>query len=165
MARTERRNTSLPHWLPQSPKRSAGLCTDSSRFSPAGLERRSDGARSESLALPQPASVKPSPQLLRSGDCRWLQGPEIERNDAYLVIIRWTSNNPGGTPEHYGVVHYGTNPKEAYPDGEVFDLAEPESHRNRVPGAHGRPCAANDLLLHRRFGGSQWQERRREELC
>jgi hypothetical protein len=28
------------------------------------------------------------------------------------VIVRWTSNNPGGSPEHYGVVHYGTNPKE-----------------------------------------------------
>ena len=39
------------------------------------------------------------------------QGPEIERND-FVVIIRWTSNNPGGSPEHYGVVRYGTNPKE-----------------------------------------------------
>jgi hypothetical protein len=26
-----------------------------------------------------------------------------------LAIIRWESNNPGGSPEHYGVVHYGTN--------------------------------------------------------
>ena len=40
------------------------------------------------------------------------QGPEIERADPDFAIIRWTSNNPGGTPEHYGVVHYGTNPKE-----------------------------------------------------
>jgi hypothetical protein len=29
----------------------------------------------------------------------------------FLTIIRWTSNNPGGSPEHYGVVHYGTDPK------------------------------------------------------
>jgi hypothetical protein len=28
------------------------------------------------------------------------------------AIIRWASNNPGGSDEHYGVVHYGTNPKE-----------------------------------------------------
>jgi hypothetical protein len=28
-----------------------------------------------------------------------------------LIIIRWTSNNPGGSPEHFGVVHYGTDPK------------------------------------------------------
>lgn len=23
------------------------------------------------------------------------------------MIIRWTSNNPGGSDEHFGVVHYG----------------------------------------------------------
>jgi len=39
------------------------------------------------------------------------QGPEIELNQSHLTIIRWTSNNPGGTPEHFGVVHYGTDPK------------------------------------------------------
>jgi Purple acid Phosphatase, N-terminal domain len=39
------------------------------------------------------------------------QGPEIELNQSHLAIIRWTSNNPGGTPEHFGVVHYGTDPK------------------------------------------------------
>jgi hypothetical protein len=30
---------------------------------------------------------------------------------AFLTIIRWTIDNPGGSPEHYGVVHYGTDPK------------------------------------------------------
>jgi hypothetical protein len=29
----------------------------------------------------------------------------------HLTIIRWTTNNPGGSPEHFGVVHYGTDPK------------------------------------------------------
>jgi len=29
---------------------------------------------------------------------------------ANLTIIRWTTNNPGGSPVHYGVVHYGTDP-------------------------------------------------------
>jgi hypothetical protein len=28
-----------------------------------------------------------------------------------LTIIRWTTNNPGGSDEHFGVVHYGTDPK------------------------------------------------------
>jgi Purple acid Phosphatase, N-terminal domain len=32
--------------------------------------------------------------------------------DDHSAIIRWTSNNPGGSDEHFGVVHYGTNPKE-----------------------------------------------------
>jgi hypothetical protein len=45
---------------------------------------------------------------------RITQGPELELADASdnSAIIRWTSNNPGGSDEHFGVVHYGTNPKE-----------------------------------------------------
>jgi len=45
---------------------------------------------------------------------RIIQGPDLEL--AYAsdnsAIIRWTSDNPGGSDEHFGVVHYGTNPKE-----------------------------------------------------
>jgi hypothetical protein len=52
-----------------------------------------------------------SPTTEKAAKVRITQGPEIERND-FVVIVRWTSNNPGGSPEHYGVVHYGTNPKE-----------------------------------------------------
>jgi phosphodiesterase/alkaline phosphatase D-like protein len=40
------------------------------------------------------------------------QGPELESADDNSAIIRWTSNNPGGTDEHYAVIHYGTNPRE-----------------------------------------------------
>ena len=29
----------------------------------------------------------------------------------YLTVIRWTVNNPGGLPVHYGAVHYGRDPK------------------------------------------------------
>jgi hypothetical protein len=45
---------------------------------------------------------------------RITQGPELEKAyaDDHSAIIRWTSNNPGGSDEHFGVVHYGTNPKE-----------------------------------------------------
>jgi hypothetical protein len=28
----------------------------------------------------------------------------------YLTIIRWKISNPGGSPVHYGIVHYGTDP-------------------------------------------------------
>jgi hypothetical protein len=27
----------------------------------------------------------------------------------HLTIINWTTNNPGGSPVHYGIVHYGTD--------------------------------------------------------
>src|ERR1700730_1541244 len=40
------------------------------------------------------------------------QGPEIALAGGYLTVIRWTVNNPGGAPVHYGVVHYGTDPKD-----------------------------------------------------
>jgi phosphodiesterase/alkaline phosphatase D-like protein len=51
------------------------------------------------------------PSAKRAAHVRIVKGPEIElaRND--LTIIRWTSNNPGGSPEHFAVVHYGTDPK------------------------------------------------------
>lgn len=45
---------------------------------------------------------------------RITQGPELElaSADDKSAIIRWTSDNPGGSDEHFGVVHYGTNPQE-----------------------------------------------------
>ena len=64
-----------------------------------------------SLLYSIPALTQVSPTTEKAAKVRIIQGPEIERND-FVVIIRWTSNNPGGSPEHYGVVHYGTNPKE-----------------------------------------------------
>jgi len=38
------------------------------------------------------------------------QGPSLEFAREDLAIIRWTTNNPGGSDEHFGVVHYGTDP-------------------------------------------------------
>ena len=38
-------------------------------------------------------------------------GPEVPLAGGYLTVIRWTVNNPGGLPVHYGVVHYGRDPK------------------------------------------------------
>jgi Purple acid Phosphatase, N-terminal domain len=42
---------------------------------------------------------------------RIIQGPKIESAKQHLTIINWTTNNPGGSPVHYGIVHYGRNPK------------------------------------------------------
>jgi phosphodiesterase/alkaline phosphatase D-like protein len=36
-------------------------------------------------------------------------GPELESVRNNTAIIRWTSNNPGGSDEHFGVVHFGTD--------------------------------------------------------
>jgi Purple acid Phosphatase, N-terminal domain len=39
------------------------------------------------------------------------EGPEVPLVGGYLTVIRWTVNNPGGLPVHYGVVHYGKDSK------------------------------------------------------
>jgi hypothetical protein len=38
------------------------------------------------------------------------KGPALELFRDNEAIIRWTSNNPGGTDEHFGFVKYGTDP-------------------------------------------------------
>jgi phosphodiesterase/alkaline phosphatase D-like protein len=59
-----------------------------------------------------PATAQVSPTTKKAASIEITKGPEIERADPYLTIVRWTTNNPGGSPEHYGVVHYGTSPKD-----------------------------------------------------
>jgi Purple acid Phosphatase, N-terminal domain len=56
------------------------------------------------------AQVSPStPKVAR---VQISEGPAIEVSRDSLTIITWTVNNPGGSPEHYGVVHYGSNPND-----------------------------------------------------
>lgn len=45
----------------------------------------------------------------RQGTVQITAGPEIETVSDTLAIIRWTTTDPGETPLHYGIVHYGTN--------------------------------------------------------
>ncbi len=53
-----------------------------------------------------------SPSTRKAARVRISQGPEIELAKEHLTIIRWTTNNPGGSPVHYGIVRYGTDPKD-----------------------------------------------------
>lgn len=48
----------------------------------------------------------------KSEMARIAQGPAIELSDQQLTVIRWTTINLSGSPVHYGVVHYGTDPKD-----------------------------------------------------
>src|SRR5258707_13649721 len=67
------------------------------------------GAASLLASTPMPGQVSPTTQ--KTGRVRITQGPEIELAKEHLTIIRWTTNNPGGSPVHYGIVHYGTDAK------------------------------------------------------
>src|SRR5580692_11787173 len=52
-----------------------------------------------------------SPITPRAERVQISEGPEVPLAGGYLTVIRWTVNNPGGLPVHYGVVHYGTDRK------------------------------------------------------
>jgi Purple acid Phosphatase, N-terminal domain len=52
-----------------------------------------------------------SPTTPKSASVRIIRGPEIALA-TWFTVIRWTATNPGGSPVHYGVVHYGTDPKD-----------------------------------------------------
>src|SRR6201981_3867118 len=52
-----------------------------------------------------------SPITPRTERVKITEGPEVPLVGGYLTVIRWTVNNPGGLPVHYGVVHYGRDPR------------------------------------------------------
>jgi Purple acid Phosphatase, N-terminal domain len=56
-------------------------------------------------------SAQESPTTPKALQVRIIQGPKIELVMEHLTIINWTTNNPGGSPVHYGIVHYGRDPK------------------------------------------------------
>ena len=63
------------------------------------------------MVLSSSLLAQESPVTPRAGRVKISQGPEVPKVGGYLTVIRWTVNNPGGFPVHYGVVHYGTNRK------------------------------------------------------
>jgi len=65
-----------------------------------------------SLLSSNPAAAQVVPPAERADRVRITQGPELEMATDHLTIVRWTTNNPGGSDVHYGIVHYGTDPKD-----------------------------------------------------
>jgi hypothetical protein len=75
------------------------------------LQALAIGVLTGGLLHSNPTSAQLTPSVKKAARVRITQGPEIELAQDRLTIIRWTTNNPGGSPEHYGVVHYGEDPK------------------------------------------------------
>jgi Purple acid Phosphatase, N-terminal domain len=57
----------------------------------------------------KPAPVEPPAK--KAAQVQITKGPELELFRNNEAIIRWTSNNPGGSDEHFGIVRYGTDPQ------------------------------------------------------
>jgi len=68
-------------------------------------------AAAGSLLFVSSAAAQVSPTTKKAASVRIISGPEPERTDPDFAIIRWTSTNPGGVPEHFAVIHYGTDPR------------------------------------------------------
>jgi hypothetical protein len=66
---------------------------------------------SVSLLSSNPTIAQVLPPAKKAACVQITQGPELELAKGYLTIIRWTTSNPGGSDEHFGVVQYGTDPK------------------------------------------------------
>jgi phosphodiesterase/alkaline phosphatase D-like protein len=65
----------------------------------------------DSLLFSPPTTAQVPPPAKQAKRVHVTQGPALESATDNSAIITWTSNNPGGTDEHFGVVHYGTDPK------------------------------------------------------
>ena len=52
------------------------------------------------------------PPQKRAEHVEMTKAPELESANSWTAIVRWTTTNPGGLDEHYGVVHYGTDPED-----------------------------------------------------
>jgi phosphodiesterase/alkaline phosphatase D-like protein len=65
-----------------------------------------------SLLASTPVFAQLVPPAKKAERVEITQGPVLELAKDNLVILRWTTNNPGGTPGHFAVVHYGTDPKD-----------------------------------------------------
>ena len=65
-----------------------------------------------SLISSQPSAAQVLPPAKKAERVEITRGPELELATNHLTIIRWTVNNPGGSDVHYGIVRYGSDPKD-----------------------------------------------------
>ena len=56
-----------------------------------------------------------SPITPRAERVQISEGPEVPLAGGYLTVIRWTVNNPGGLPVHYGIDPKNLSQAAKYP--------------------------------------------------
>jgi hypothetical protein len=65
-----------------------------------------------SLFCSNPSVAQILPPAPKAAHVKIVQGPTLEMAHDDVAIVRWTSTNPGGDDEHYGIAHYGTDPRD-----------------------------------------------------
>ncbi len=79
-----------------------------------------------SLLFSNPIVAQILPPQKKAEHVEITKAPELEIAHDDLAIIRWTTTNPRGDDEHYGVVHYGTDP------GDLSQTARGHIRLNRA---------------------------------
>jgi hypothetical protein len=69
-------------------------------------------AAAGSLVCSNPIVAQILPPQKRAEHVEITKAPELESANSWMAIVRWTSTNPRGGDERYGVVHYGTDPED-----------------------------------------------------
>jgi hypothetical protein len=65
-----------------------------------------------SLLSSTPTLAQILPPTPKAAHVEITKAPTLEIATDDLAIIRWTTTNPGGSDEHFAVLHYGTDPEE-----------------------------------------------------
>jgi phosphodiesterase/alkaline phosphatase D-like protein len=65
-----------------------------------------------SVLFSNPTVAQILPPQKKADHVEITKGPELELAHDDTAIVRWTTTNPRGDDEHYGVVHYGTDPED-----------------------------------------------------
>jgi hypothetical protein len=64
------------------------------------------------LFVVKPIHAQQTESAKRATKVKILEGPSPELVRDNWAIVTWTSNNPGGSDEHFGFVQYGKNPSD-----------------------------------------------------
>ena len=72
----------------------------------------SSPAFAQKMDSPYQPSTQIPPPAPQAAHVEIRQEPALEFARDDLAIIRWTINNPGGSDDHFAVVHYGTDPNK-----------------------------------------------------
>jgi hypothetical protein len=76
------------------------------------ISRLAIAAAVGSLFFYNPSIAQLLPPQKRAEHVEITKAPELESANSWIAIVRWTTTNPRGDDEHYGVVNYGTDPEK-----------------------------------------------------
>lgn len=89
------------------------------------------GALAACASVSPPVRAQLTSAAPRAARVQISEGPAVELIRDSWAIITWTSNNPGGSPEHFAVVHYGKTPTDLNQTAKSHIRLNP-SHSNTV---------------------------------